>query len=225
MGSASSDTMVPEEDFLMTPVDQENDLSTAPALTMAELEDTLDGASDAEIFAGLAMLQMVVDHPEEAHNSPELAKLSKSHFKWIKKSAQGLAKQISMSKDEEGADLMQEQWGAVKRAWNWAKNKAKKVCRSSVDKAAWFPKAAIALKVGCNVGCNWAVHATNRALARHTGYGELELLQAPEEDTDLVQEQWGRRRRSRRRRRRRRRSKGSSHWKTKELANFLCSKI
>merc|ERR1719321_2324739 len=114
--SASSDTMVPEEDFLMTPVDQENDLSMAPALTMAELEETLDGASDAEVFAGLAMLQMVVDHPEEAHNSPELAKLSKSHFKWIKKSAQGLAKQISMSKDEEGADLMQEQWRVSRRS-------------------------------------------------------------------------------------------------------------
>merc|ERR1719486_799443 len=134
--SASSDTMVPEEDFLMTPVDQEDDLSMAPALTMAELEETLDGASDAEVFAGLAMLQMVVDHPEEAHNSPELAKLSKSHFKWIKKSAQGLAKQISMSKDEEGADLMQEQWGVGKKAWNRAKNKARKVCRSSVDKGA-----------------------------------------------------------------------------------------
>ena len=87
---ASSDTMIPEDDVLMpeddvlmTPIDQDDGLSTAPALTMAELQETLDGASDAEVFTGLALLQMVVDHPEEAHASPELAKLSKSHFNWI----------------------------------------------------------------------------------------------------------------------------------------------
>merc|ERR1719502_2507460 len=118
----------------MTPIDQDDDLSMAPALTMAELQETMDGASDAEKLAGLAMLQMVVDHPEEAHSSPELAELSKSHFNWIKKSAQSLAEQMA-EQDEEGADLVQEQYGGrrgggwLKKTWGRAKRHVRKTYR------------------------------------------------------------------------------------------------
>merc|ERR1719324_612974 len=270
------DVLMPEDDVLMTPIDQDDDLSMAPALTMAELQETMDGASDAEALAGLAMLQMVVDHPEEAHSSPELAELSKSHFNWIKKSAQSLAEQMA-EQDEEGADLVQEQYGRRRRGGGWLKKtwgrakrhvrktyrrakrharktyrhvkrharravkvmkkgyqhakkfakriakhlkaKAKKACRRVIHVAAkkiinkllkhafkmcfklcgkaalkalpmGGPKVAVVIKAGCNVGCNWAVKETNKALAKKTGWGELELLQAPEEVTDLVQDQF-----------------------------------
>merc|ERR1719502_1463775 len=121
----------------MTPIDQDDDLSMAPALTMAELQETMDGASDAEKLAGLAMLQMVVDHPEEAHSSPELAELSKSHFNWIKKSAQSLAEQMA-EQDEEGADLVQEQYGRRRRGGGWLKKtwgRAKKHVRKTYRRA------------------------------------------------------------------------------------------